>query len=398
MVRSMSRARLGLFAAVFSLLLSGCAGTRGARGPVFFPPAPDLPRIQYLGGFSNSADVEGKDTSLSLLSIGGVDQKKVIPIVKPYGVAVGKGKIYIADLGGRVLIADPANKTFTRLKGDNGIGKLKKPIQLAVDELGSLFVADNGRKEVLVYDPQGEFVRAVGLGGDAAPASVAVDAERLYVLDTRKGAIRVFDRQTFEQVKEIGTGDGAEQSLSLPITMAIDSKGVIRVTNAGNGKVMSFDKDGHFIAAFGDIGDGFGQFSRPKGIAVDDNGYLFVVDAAFQNVQVLNEKGQILMYFGGVIPYGGMNLPAGVAVGKDSSGYYQGLAEKNFEVEQIVVVANQFGDPKVGIYGFGKQKGIDYDKEYQRILKERLQRIQELKEKQKVAPPSGKETGATEAK
>lgn len=387
--------KLAACSVAYLILLSACAGQKKAQGPVFFPPAPNLPRIQYLTGITSSQDVEGAASSLSLLSFGGADQKKLRPIIKPYGVAAAKGKIYVADIAGQVLIIDLPNKSFEKLKGDNGVGKLKKPINLAVDAQGFLYVADNGRKEVLVYDAQGEFVRSVGRDFDLTPGSVAVDEDRIYILDVRKGFIQVVDRVSFERVKEIGKNDDPAQSLSLPISMALDGKGVLHVTNAGTGKVMSFDRDGHFLSSFGQMGDGFGQFSRPKGIAADQNGNLMVVDAAFQNVQVLTDKGRVLMFFGGAEgAIGGMNLPAGITTSSDNMEYYQKLADKNFELEQIVLVVNQFGNPKIGIYGFGKQKGIDYEKEYQRVQSERERKARELMEKGKAAGGAGKEPGA----
>lgn len=373
--------------------LAGCASQQAATETVFFPPAPNLPRVQYLAGISSSEDVEGKQNSFSLLSVGGVEQKKVRLIIKPYGLAAAGGKIYVADIAGQVLILDLAKKTFDKLKGDNGIGKLKKPSNLTVDSRGFLYVSDVGRKELLIYDDQGEFLKAIGRELDLFPGPVAVDDDRLYVLDTRRSSVRVLDRTSFEQIKEIGRSDDPEQALSLPISMVMDQKGVLRITNAGNGKVMSFDRDGHFLSAFGQLGDGFGQFSRPKGIAADGNGYLYVIDSAFQNVQVLTEQGRILMFFGGAdLKTGGMNLPAGITLSKDNLPYFQTLADKNFEIEQVVLVANQFGDPKIGIYGFGKQRGIDYEKEYKRIQEERERKAKETLDRQKNDPPK-KEQG-----
>lgn len=386
-------AKLAVAFASLLISLSGCASQKNAQGPVFFPPAPNLPRVQYLKGISSSADVEPSSNSVSLFSIGQVDRKKVRPIIKPYGVAASAGRIYVADLAGQILIMDLAKQTFEKLKGDNGTGKLKKPVNLAADRLGYLFVADIGRKEIMVYDPQGEFVKAVGGEHDMNPGGVAVDDDRIYVLDIRHRAIRVFDRESYELIKEIGKGDDPEKSLSMPITMVMDKKGIIRVTNAGNGKVMSYDRDGHFLGAFGQMGDGFGQFSRPKGITADGNGYLYVVDAAFQNVQVLTEQGRILMYFGGAKGYGGMNLPAGIALSSDNLEYFQGLADKDFELEQVIVVANQFGDPKLSIYGFGKQRGIDYDKEYKRIQEDRERKARAELEKRKASDAPKKEQG-----
>lgn len=41
-----------------------------------------------------------------------------------------------------------------------------------------------------------------------------------------------------------------------------------------------------------------GDFARPKGVAVDSEGHIYVVDAAFGNVQIFNSEGLLLLFFG----------------------------------------------------------------------------------------------------
>ena len=48
-----------------------------------------------------------------------------------------------------------------------------------------------------------------------------------------------------------------------------------------NFRVQVFDKDERFYSKFGRHGDASGDFSNPKGIAVDSEGHIFVVDANF---------------------------------------------------------------------------------------------------------------------
>ncbi len=66
-----------------------------------------------------------------------------------------------------------------------------------------------------------------------------------------------------------------------------------------NGRVQVFDDQGTFKKQIGSIGGGFGQFSRPKGLAVDSAGRIYVVDAMFDNLQIFNPEGQLLLPIGG---------------------------------------------------------------------------------------------------
>jgi hypothetical protein len=96
------------------------------------------------------------------------------------------------------------------------------------------------------------------------------------------------------------------------------------VVDGGNFRVEAFDPNGQFLFSFGEVGRFPGQFARPKGIATDATGNIYVVDAAFGNVQIFNNKGQVLMFIGNrdrAGKPGKFFLPAGVAVGEDGRVY-----------------------------------------------------------------------------
>jgi hypothetical protein len=123
---------------------------------------------------------------------------------------------------------------------------------------------------------------------------------------------------------------------------------------------MKLDRDGHVLLSFGELGDAFGQFGRPRGITVDKEGIIYVADASHQNVQMFNGKGRLLMFFGDPgLPDGSLNLPAHVAVSYDNLEYFQKLADPSFVVEKVVFVTNQFGPAKLSIYGFGHPRGVE---------------------------------------
>jgi hypothetical protein len=62
--------------------------------------------------------------------------------------------------------------------------------------------------------------------------------------------------------------------------------------------VEIFDADGVFLSAIGTAGDGPGHFARPKGIAIDSDGHIWVADEVQCRVQVYDKQGQLLIYFG----------------------------------------------------------------------------------------------------
>ena len=103
------------------------------------------------------------------------------------------------------------------------------------------------------------------------------------------------------------------------------------------------------------------SFGRPKGVAVDREGRVYVSDAAFQNVQVFEDNGRLLMAFGQPKQGEGMSLPAGVAIDYDHVPLFARYADPNFKVDYLIIVASQIAPNKVDVFGFGKMVGVDYN-------------------------------------
>ena len=73
-----------------------------------------------------------------------------------------------------------------------------------------------------------------------------------------------------------------------------------------------------------DDGRQSGQFSRPKEIAADPQGNLYVVDTAFGNFQVFDPEGRLLLDVGARGSSDGpakFMLPSGIAVDADARVY-----------------------------------------------------------------------------
>jgi ATP-dependent Lon protease len=82
-----------------------------------------------------------------------------------------------------------------------------------------------------------------------------------------------------------------------------------------NCRVQVFAASGQFQCAIGSPGDGPGSFNRPKGVAVDRLGHIYVVDALFDNVQIFDDQSRLLLNWGeaGSAP-GQFWLPNGIAI------------------------------------------------------------------------------------
>ena len=377
----MSRAPHSILVTALAILMAACATAPPKRqeSPVFFPAAPELPRLQYLTSFSSLLDVE-EQSKFNRFVVG---QKQDVKLDKPYGVAIYDWKIYVCDTNSTVIVFDLRNKSFAPLKGAVGPGRLIQPTNISIDKDGTKYVADPLRGQIVAFDRDDAYLRAYGEPGGWRPVDVVAYEDKLYVADIANGLIKVFDKQSGETLMTFGSGGAPSDRLDRPTNLAVDGEGYLYVTDLGRFQVVKFDRAGHFKMAFGSLGDGPGHFARPKGIAVDRDGHLYVVDAAFSNVQIFNKEGRVLMFFGGSGDQpGNFILPAKVTLDYDNLSYFQQFAQPNFQIDYLVLVTSQFGPRLVNVLASGRERGKKYPTDAE-LLNQIEQRRQEMEKSQK---------------
>jgi len=170
----------------------------------------------------------------------------------PLGLAFGpEGDLYMADAGGpkqdhRVLVFGASSAQPLRRIGSRGMFWF--PNGVALDGKGDLYVADSDDGRLDIFNPAGKLAvsieRGVGEGDLSLPRGVAIDGNRLFVVDTTAQDVKVY---------------------LLP------------------GKVTEVPK---YVGSFGGEGIGNGQFQYPNGIAIGRGGQIYVTDRANDRVQV----------------------------------------------------------------------------------------------------------------
>ena len=90
-----------------------------------------------------------------------------------------------------------------------------------------------------------------------------------------------------------------------PAGVAVDQDGNVFVADTWNNRIEEFDADGTFIRTFGEVGDGPGYFARPKGVSIDGDGHVWVADGMQDRVQVYTPEGRLLIYMGEPRPAAG---------------------------------------------------------------------------------------------
>ncbi len=389
--------------AAIVLSIAGCAAPPVKKEEVvFFPPAPELPRIQFLVSFIGQKDVE-KQSSFQKFIVG---EKPAIRLDKPYGVGIYDGKIYVCDTNATVMVFDFKEKRFGPLEGAKGAGRLIQPLNISIEDDGTKYVSDPVRGQVVVFDQNDRYKNAFGLPGKWKPVDAVPLGDRLYVADNMNAMVKVLDKKTGEALGTIGDKGDPSQKLYRPTNLAFDRDGNLYVTDVGRFQVVKFDRDGHYLSTVGMPGDMWGSFARPRGLTFDRDSHLYVVDAAFNNVQIFNKDGRLLMFFGGGeggIGPGTLFLPSQVITDYNNVKYFQQYVDPSFDVDHLIIVVSQFGERMINVFAYGKQRGQKYPSDEELIKELDERRKQELEKmrkeeaaQKKVPEKTGEATGGAE--
>ena len=121
--------------------------------------------------------------------------------------------------------------------------------------------------------------------GPAAPVEMPVDP---YARGQRKVA-------SILSWGSLGTAPG---QFTDPRGLAVDSEGRVYVADSNNHRIQVFDSNGQFITQWGSQGVGPGQFKEPWGVAVDQDGNVYVTDTWNHRLQKFDSEGRFLLQWG----------------------------------------------------------------------------------------------------
>jgi DNA-binding beta-propeller fold protein YncE len=346
-------------------LFTGCRSVEVKQlvsEPVFFPPPPEAPRLQFLTSLSGPEDLGVRATDGFERFVLG-EPEAIEGIAAPYGMALFEGKLYVCDVGRKtVAMFDLRNRTFGYLTKDR---RLMKPANIFIDDNGWKYVTDSTAGLVFVFDYDNNLIHMLGQQLKISPVDVVVRGALCYVTDCASNQVVVLNKVTGEQIMRVGlrrrTGGPVQPEAELPpgefsliSDLALDQQGNIYVTDKAGARITQFDPSGIFRRTIGRLGDNIDEFVRPKGIAIDRENRIWVVDAATQVAKIYNEQAQLLLFFGlpGNEP-GMMNLPATIVVDYDNVEFFRKYAVQGASIEFLVLVSNQYGPNKISVYGFG---------------------------------------------
>jgi len=269
------------------------------------------------------------------------------------------------------VISTVAGNGQEGFSGDGGpaiAARMNQPYGVTVDRAGNLYVADRLNQRVRRIDGRTQVIStcagtgAKAYSGDGGPAAlagmvepngVALDCERkiLFVTDVADNRVRAIDLRTGVISTAAGTGAAEHSGDGGPATqagvfgaraVAVGPDGAVYVLERQGSTLRRIDPASGIIStiagtgAHGYAGDGGparqAVFDRPKEMAIDDVGNIFIVDTENQAIRRIDARTGIVTTIagngtlgaagdGGPAHLAQLARPHGIAVGPEGALY-----------------------------------------------------------------------------
>lgn len=272
--------------------------------------------------------------------LGNVDgQGESARFCQPCGVAFdAAGTLYVSDYYNYAVRRVARDGRVTTLAGNVGepggsdgtgsAARFDRPLGLALDPAGNVYVADSGNHTVRKIAADGAVTTLAGRAGEPgsadgaardarfrSPCDVAVDgAGNVYVADSYNHVIRKISAAgavtTLAGLVEMkggapaggfANGAGRAARFRCPRGLAVDAAGNLLVADTDNAVIRKVTPAGLVTTLAGSAGNagyanGTGtvaRFSAPQGLAVDAQGNVFVADTGNQAVRRVTSAGAV---------------------------------------------------------------------------------------------------------
>jgi len=117
-----------------------------------------------------------------------------------------------------------------------------------------------------------------------------------------------------QKLAEWGSAGSKPGQLDSPRGVAVSDDGKVYVSDLNNSRVNVYTGSGKFIKSWGKKGDKKGQFNEPSGISIGPKGNVFVADSWNGRIQKFDSNGKYLLQIGGA--KAGFYSPRNAAVNK----------------------------------------------------------------------------------
>lgn len=171
---------------------------------------------------------------------------------------------------------------------------------VATDSANNVYAFQRGPKAdpIVVFAPDGRYLRSWGKGLFSGPHGLRIDAEQnVWITDTALHQVMKFSNAG-RLLLTLGTKGkpGTDQNtFNRPTDIAFATNGDLYVADGyANSRIVKFSGEGRYLMEWGKPGRGPGEFQVPHGIAIDPAGLVYVADRENNRVQIFDGNGKFL--------------------------------------------------------------------------------------------------------
>ena len=242
-----------------------------------------------------------------------------------------------------------ASRDYTTLTNQRSFNVRNHTYSVAVHTNGEVFASSYGGF-VQVFSEDGTAVRRIGSKGNGNgqfeyPHSLLLVGDRLYVSDLNLHRVQYFSATTGQYIGQFGSNGNQNGQFSGPHGISTDGKGNILVAEMNNNRVQVFKEDGTFVQVIQCDG-------KASDVAVDNEGKIHVTIWNQHHVQVFSPDGKTHLYTYNN-PAGNFNSPDGIAIDDEGhifvsvfnngTSYLHVLSPDRKQVKLISGLSNPYG-------------------------------------------------------
>ena len=222
------------------------------------------------------------------------------------GVAVNSvGHVFVFSRGNSVgpsymatasqLLEFDAMGNFVREIGKN-LNAWSYAHAVRVDPQDNIWVVDKGSNMILRFTPEGHVDRVFGRKGEASHLIVPPDYETVMARLLKRAGVGVTIPEHNNPRWPLPVHQ--DNAFNQPTDVAWDSNGNSYFSDGYiNSRVGKVNARGEWVASWGSLGSGPGQFDTPHGIAVSPDDEIYVADRGNRRVQVFDPDGMYIREF-----------------------------------------------------------------------------------------------------
>ena len=223
------------------------------------------------------------------------------------------------------VLVEPAQQVASLITLENEEGNFQVKFIPKVPGTYNITVKINGDKlgnspfTVQVKERRIDVAGELELKGEIPqyPDGIAVNSKGLIaVSDRERHAILIFDKEG-KFMRKLGCHGKNPGQLNSPAGVTYLNDDEILVADDCNHRIQQFNvQTGNFVKSFGKKGTGDGEFKNPEGICMDGEGHVIVADYYNSRIQVSTKDGKPILKFGDSGP-GELNGPTGCVYHKN---------------------------------------------------------------------------------